>query len=149
MEPLRPGSPSPGIPGAPEGTKVAIFYKINCPVCQMAAPKFEELEAAYPGKVVAVGQDSVDDLAGFAAEFGMGSVPTQPDLPPYSLSDAYGVRVVPTMFLLDDSDAVVDIAESWDRDGFNRITQSLAEATGAVFVPLSEEGDGLPAFRPG
>jgi len=115
----------------------------------MAAPKFEELEVAYPGRVVSVGQDPEADLARFATEFGMESVPMQPDQPPYPLSDAYGVRVVPTMFLLDDSDAVVDVSESWDRDGYNRIVQGLAEATDAEFVPLSEEGDGLPALRPG
>jgi len=126
-----------------------VFFKINCPVCQMAAPKFEDLEAAYPGRVLAIGQDSDADLASFADTFGMASVPLQPDLPPYTLSDAYGVRVVPTMFLMDDSGAVVDVAESWDRDGYNRISRQLAEATDAEFVPLSEEGDGLPALRPG
>ena len=126
-----------------------MFFKINCPVCQMAAPKFEDLEAAYPGRVLAIGQDSDADLASFADTFGMASVPLQPDLPPYTLSDAYGVRVVPTMFLMDDSGAVVDVAESWDRDGYNRISRQLAEATDAEFVPLSEEGDGLPALRPG
>jgi len=129
--------------------KVAIFFKINCPVCQMAAPKFEELEAAYPGRVLAVGQDPEADLARFADTHGMTSVPMHPDLHPYELSDTYGVRVVPTMFLLDGSDTVVDVAESWDREGFNRITRLLAEATDARFVPLSEEGDGFPALRPG
>lgn len=115
----------------------------------MAAPKFEELEAAYRGKVIAVGQDTEADLAGFATEFGMESVPMQPDLAPYPLSDAFGVRIVPTMYLLDGSDMVLDVAESWDREGYNRITRGLADATDAEFVPLSEEGDGLPALRPG
>jgi len=149
MEPLSPGSTAPHIPGAPDGAKVAVFFKINCPVCQMAAPKFDQLEAAYPGRVLGVGQDPEADIARFTDRYGMTSVPTHPDLHPYELSDAYGVRVVPTMFLLDGSDTVLDVSESWDRDGFNRITHLLAEATDAEFVPLSERGDGLPALRPG
>ena len=149
MEPLSPGSSAPKIDSAQDGTKVAIFFKINCPVCQMAAPKFDQLEAAYPGRTLAIGQDSEADVAGFADRFGMTSVPMRSDLSPYALSDSFGVRVVPTMFLLGDDDTVVDVAESWDRDGFLRITRLLAEATDAEFVPLSEEGDGLPAFRPG
>lgn len=149
MEPLHAGSEAPVIDGAPDGTKVAIFFKVDCPVCQMSAPKFDELEGAYPGRILAIGQDSGADLAAFSDTFGMDAVPKRSDPPPYALSEAFGVRVVPTMFLLDDADTVVDVVESWDREGFNRITRQLAAATEAEFVPLSEEGDGLPSFRPG
>jgi len=71
-----------------------------------------------------------------------------PDEPPYEASNAYGVRTVPTLFVLDDGD-VVDVVESWDRDGWNRAAARLADLTGQAAEEVSSEGDGLPPFRPG
>jgi thiol-disulfide isomerase/thioredoxin len=126
---------------------VIVFYKVTCPVCQMAAPKIDRLAEIAPGRVVAVGQDPEDRLEAFREEFGI-RVPTHPDTAPYPVSEAYGVEVVPTLFLVDRGE-IVDRVESWDRAGFNRIARSLAERAGAEYVPVSEEGDGLPDFRPG
>ena len=70
------------------------------------------------------------------------------DLPPYAVSESYGVRTVPTVFLVDDG-AVIDTVEGWDREGYNRVAERLAELTGTEYRPVSEAGDGLPPFRPG
>ena len=148
MHPLQPGSAAPVPASAPEGAHLVVFYKVTCPVCQMAAPIVDAIAGANPGRVVAFGQDPEEDLAAFRSEFGI-DVPTAPDIAPYPVSNEWGVRVVPTLFLVDDSGNVADIVESWDRDGFNRLAQGLAEATGSDFVPVSHAGDGLPAFRPG
>lgn len=123
------------------------FYKVTCPVCQLAAPVIDRLAEVFPGRVVAVGQDPQADLAAFRGGFGI-DVPTTPDTAPYPCSNAWGIQVVPTLFLVDDGE-IRDRVESWDRDGFNRLAAGLAAATGQPAVTLSEEGDGLPAFRPG
>ena len=73
----------------------------------------------------------------------------QPDLPPYPLSDAYGVRVVPTLFLVGTDGTVLHLVESWDRDGYNEAARRLAELTGRPSVTVSHSTDGLPPFRPG
>ena len=44
---------------------------------------------------------------------------------------------------------VADAVESWDRDGMNRVSATLAELLGVSPVLLSTPGDGLPDFRPG
>ena len=150
MQVIEPGDRAPEIPGVDfaKGPVALWFYKVTCPVCQMAAPKAEVLSQAYPGRVRGVGQDPEPKLASFAEEFGQ-RFETQPDLPPYPTSDAYGIRVVPTAVLVDREGTVRDVVESWDREGVNRLAGALAELTGSPAVTVSQAGDGLPPFRPG
>lgn len=141
---------APPIPGVAlgEAPTALLFYKVTCPTCQMAAPATERFETAYPGRIVGIGQDPEEKLSAFARQYGV-SYPTVEDLPPYPASTAYGVRVVPTVFLIGRDGAILDVVESWDREGFNRVSRRLAELTGADYLPISEEGDGLPTLRPG
>ena len=59
MQALDPGSSAPPIPGVDfdTGPLALFFYKVTCPVCQLAAPKVAEFQRAYPGRIVGVGQD--------------------------------------------------------------------------------------------
>ena len=150
MSHLEPGSHAPTIPGAdPDGAPRAVFfYKVTCPVCQMAAPVIEGFERAYPGRIVGVGQDPEPKLAAFAAEHAM-TFPSVTDAPPYAVSDAYGIEVVPTLFVVDGDGTIVSSVESWDRDGVNEASRALAELVGASPAAISDPGDGLPPFRPG
>lgn len=146
---LQPEAAAPEVPGVDlsSGSKAIFFYKITCPTCQLAAPVAERLHGTFPQHFVAVAQDPPERVSEFEEEYGttFGSVT---DAPPYPLSDAYGIEVVPTLFLVEDG-VVTDVAESWDRDGWNRLGSRLAGALGQSILPLSEEGDGLPPFRPG
>lgn len=144
------GAPAPPVHGVTfvDGPTAVGFYKVTCPVCQMAAPKIEALGRAYPGRVVGVGQDPNGELERFGREFGM-AVPAVPDLPPYDVSNAFGIETVPTVVLVGGDGTVVDTVVSWDRDGYNRVSARLAELAGAEPVVVSEPSDGLPPFRPG
>jgi thiol-disulfide isomerase/thioredoxin len=143
------GDEAPAIPGVEfeAGPTALVFYKVTCPVCQMAAPKVAALEDAYPGHVLGLGQDPEEALAAFDAEHGFGA-PSIADLAPYEASDAYGIEAVPTLILVADG-AVHDVVQSWDREGYNRVAGELAELTGLPRVEPSDARDGLPAFRPG
>jgi thiol-disulfide isomerase/thioredoxin len=149
MSVITIGSDAPPVPGIDllAGPRALYFYKVTCPVCQMTAPLVERLAAAAPGLVAGVGQDPADKLAGFAREYDW-TFDSEPDLPPYDVSEAYGIRVVPTLVVVDDG-KVTDLMESWDRDAWNRAASRLAELTGASIGTLSDQGDGLPSFRPG
>jgi peroxiredoxin len=127
---------------------VLVFYKVTCPTCQMAAPKLEGFERAYAGRVVGIGQDPVSELETFSRGFGM-SFPSLPDLEPYDVSNAYGIEHVPTVVVVDAEGVVADVVESWDRNGLNRASATMARLLDVSPAPISEPADGLPAFRPG
>jgi peroxiredoxin len=145
------GAPSIDLPDAATGESVAdpwqagpvvlAFFKVTCPVCQMAAPKVQALAEAGV-RVVAVGEDPPAEIEAYADRYGQ-KVTNLTETAPYPASDAYGVDIVPTLFLIDQDGAIRDTVVSWDRDAWNR----LAAAAGAP--PVSAENDGLPPFRPG
>jgi thiol-disulfide isomerase/thioredoxin len=149
MAPIAVGASAPTVPGTDieDGPKAIVFYKVTCGTCQLAAPAMERLYRAFPDRFVAVVQDPPERAQEFASQFET-TFPSVSEGEPYPVSNAWGLEAVPTVFLVEDG-AVEDIAESWDRDGWNRVGARLAELTGQEAVTLSEEGDGLPAFKPG
>jgi hypothetical protein len=89
-----------------------------------------------------VGEDPAPEIRSYAERHGH-KVTTLSETAPYPVSDAFGIDTVPTLFLVGEDGTVRDAVVSWDRDAWNRLAE---EAGGA---PVSEDGDGLPPFRPG
>ncbi len=148
MQPLDHGAQAPPVPWARlDGATALLFYKVTCPTCQVAAPAAERLHQAAPERFVAVAQDPPERIEEFARAYGT-TFESIPDTEPYELSNAYGVRTVPTLFVVN-GDRVEDVVESWDREGWNRAAAFLGRLAGASLPAVSEEGDGLPPFRPG
>jgi thiol-disulfide isomerase/thioredoxin len=149
MTVIASGSPAPPVPDLDlaEGARALLFYKVTCPVCQMAGPIAERLAAAYPGTVAGIGQDPPAKLEAFADEYGW-SFDSTPDLPPYDLSNAYGIRVVPTVVVVHDG-TVDTVVESWDTEGWERLSSRMSELTGRPTATIVTEADDLPPFRPG
>jgi thiol-disulfide isomerase/thioredoxin len=149
MQPLPPGSVAPPVPAVDfaDGPKALWFYKVTCPVCQMAAPIARSLEQAYPGRFTGIGQDPPERLRAFDRDYRLG-LPSLPDLPPYTVSNAYGIRTVPTLFLISPDGVVIETVESWDRDRYGAASKRMADLLGLpparLRIPTS-----LPAFRPG
>lgn len=149
MTPIGAGERAPTIPGLQlePGPGMVMFYKVTCATCQMVAPVAQRLFERFSGRFAAVAQDPPEGIEDFGRRFGS-SFPSLSEPPPYAASDAYGIEAVPTLFVIDGG-AVIDVVESWDRDGWNRATARLAELVGGDASPISEEGDGLPPLRPG
>ena len=126
--------------GAATPTLLA-FFKVSCPVCQMAAPMVRAM-ADSGARVVGIGEDPAPALADYRDRWGQ-MVPTVSEPRPYRVSDAYRLASVPTVYLVGPDGAVLDVVAGWDRDGWNR----LAVAAGGR--PISAAGDGLPPHRPG
>src|SRR5919197_938469 len=99
MQEIQPGGKAPPVPGVDFtlGATALFFYKVTCPVCQIAAPVAAKLEQAYPGRIAGIGQDPEEKLAAFDRQYGLG-FDSVTDLPPYDVSNAYGVIAVPTLF---------------------------------------------------
>lgn len=149
MKPLEPGAPAPPIPGIAfdDGPVALLFYKVTCPTCQLVAPVAERLARASSGRLMGVAQDPSERVDAFAREYRI-TFPSVSDAEPYDISTAFGIRVVPTLFVIG-KNAVAEVVESWDREGWNRVGAYFGSATGSPSEPLSAEGDGLPPFRPG
>jgi thiol-disulfide isomerase/thioredoxin len=146
---IRAGADAPPIDGVDleGGPRALWFHKVTCPVCQLAAPVAERLGAAYPERLVGLGQDPEDQLRQFQSAYGT-RFEVISDAPAYGVSGRYGLAVVPTLVLVDRG-TVLDVVESWDRDGYNRVSARLAELIGVEPSVVSTVEDGLPSFRPG
>ena len=143
------GARAPEVEGVDvHGASALVFFKVTCGTTKLAAPVVERLTRAYPGRVVGVGQDPDADLDAFAREFGL-SLPLVADLDPYPASDAYRIVSAPTVIAIDADGLVADVAESWDREAWNRLSETLAGLVGVEPRVVSEPGDGLPEFKPG
>ena len=144
------GTPVPDVAGDPvhDGPKALIFFKVTCGTTKLATPAIERLAQAYPGHVVGVGQDAPADLDAFGRTYDL-TLPLVPDPDPYPASDGYQIVSAPTAVLVDAEGRVADVAESWDRAAWNRVSAALAGLLGVEPVEVSELHDGLPDFKPG
>src|SRR4051812_41900998 len=82
-----------------QGPVAIAFFKISCPVCQMASPFFERLHQAFHGtnpRVVGISQDSPKDTAAFAKQYAITFPLALDDTKRYPASNAYGLTNVPT-----------------------------------------------------
>jgi hypothetical protein len=146
---IEVGAAAPPVEGVPiRGPHALVFYKVTCGTTQLAGPPISRLGDAYPGAVAGVGQDPPEALTAFAETYAW-RFPQVPDLAPYEASDAYGIVSAPTVVVVDDEGRVADVVESWDRDGVNRASATLAGLLDAEPAIVSEPGDGLPDFKPG
>ena len=143
------GTPAPDVAGlADVAARILVFFKVTCSTTQLATPAIERLAQAYPDRVVGIGQDPPEALEGFGRAYGL-TLLQIPDLDPYPASDAYGIESAPTAVAVDAAGDVVAVAESWDRDAWNDLSDAFADAMGVARVVVSEPDDGLPAFKPG
>ena len=83
------------------GPVVAAFFKVSCPTCQYTFPYLERLYKAYGNKnviLVGVSQNDKKDTAAFVREYGITFPILLDDIRTYSVSNAFGLTNVPTIF---------------------------------------------------
>jgi peroxiredoxin len=125
-----------------EGTTIVAFFKVSCPVCKMVAPMLTKLSDGG-ARVVAVGEDSPDAIAQYSEAQGQ-RVPTLSQPEPYTVSEAYGLEAVPTLFLVGPDGEIQQAIAGWNRDVWNELASTVG-----LTEPLSTPDDGLRPFRPG
>src|SRR5579863_6760637 len=84
------------------GPVVLAFFKVSCPVCRFTFPFLERLHQRYHTENVtflSVSQDSVAASREFASDFGV-TFPILTDDAGYTVSNAYGLTMVPTLILV-------------------------------------------------
>jgi peroxiredoxin len=135
-----------------KGPVVAAFFKVSCPVCQMAFPYVERLYQAY-GKsgnltLVGVSQDDARDTKEFNREFGI-TFPALIDGRDYPVSNAYGLTNVPTVFLISPEGEIERSIVSWSKPDMEELNRKLAEMSGMKPAELFHEGERVAEFKPG
>lgn len=135
-----------------KGPVVTAFFKVSCPVCQMAFPYIERLYKAYgkSGKLTLVGisQDSASDTQQFNHEFGL-TFPVLIDEKGYPASNAYGLTNVPTVFLISPEGEVERSIVSWSKADMEELNRKLAEVSGMKPAALFRAGEQVAEFKPG
>ncbi|MDX2266560.1 MAG: TlpA disulfide reductase family protein [Bryobacter sp.] len=116
---------------------LVVFLKTTCPTCQFALPYLKRLPESSPG-LLAVSQDPPSTTQRFAARFGA-ELPYcfDPAEAGYSLSNAFGITHVPTLFLIDSRGKVETVIEGFDK--------LALEDLGIEFLPEEK----LPLYKPG
>lgn len=134
------------------GPVVAAFFKISCPVCQMALPYLERIFRAYPAdKVTFVGvsQNDRKGIEAFAREYGLTFPLALDDTSRYPVSNAYGITHVPTIFFIAPDGQVELSSVGWAKQDIGELNRRVAQAAGAKPKALFHPGEDVPAFKAG
>jgi peroxiredoxin len=116
-----------------KGPALFAFFKISCPVCQLALPYLERLGGSSSLQIVAISQDDEAATSGFRQRFGI-TLPTLLDQSKegYPASNAYGLTSVPSLFLVEKTGEIAFSSPGFSKRDFESIGQRA----------------GIPPFRP-
>jgi thiol-disulfide isomerase/thioredoxin len=109
--------PLPGALGELRGRVVIVdFWAAWCIACRMSAPKLTSWQAKFGAQglsVIGITDDPVPEASQGAQSFGMKYAAIGTD-PSYTTQRAYGVRALPTVFLIDKRGVVRDVSVGFD-----------------------------------
>jgi peroxiredoxin len=126
-----------------KGPALLAFFKVSCPVCQMALPFLDRIRSSGRLPVYALSQNDARDTRDFHRRFGL-SLPSLLDSEEagFVVSNAFGISSVPTLFLIETDGSVARVIEGWSKSEIGR----LGELAGVnPFRPT----DSVPAWKAG
>ena len=128
-----------------ESGAVLAFFKVTCPVCQYTFPFLERIHkggAATSIKFYGVCQDDAEASAEFANEFGITFPMLIDEDRSFEASNAFGISIVPTMFLISQDRTI-----QWTSAGFSR--KDLESLALRMNTAVFQAGENVPDYRPG
>ncbi len=128
------------------GPVLLAFFKVSCPVCQFTFPFLERM---YEGAgrdqssvhFAGISQDMLAATRSFNQEFGI-TFATLVDEPDYPVSNAYGIQIVPSLFLIEQDGTIALAAHGFSKKDL----EALGHRAG---VQPFRAGESVPEFRPG
>jgi peroxiredoxin len=125
-----------------QGPVLLVFFKVSCPVCQLALPFLDRIgKGSLP--VVAISQDSERAIRQFHKTYGV-SLATLLDREEdrYPASNSFGIQFVPTTFLVEPDGVISAVAE-----GFRKADlESIGLRAGIITFRATEN---VPAWKAG
>jgi peroxiredoxin len=135
------------------GPVVLAFFKVNCPVCQLAFPYLERIFKAYSKSgrftLVGVSQNNAAETTAFNREYGVTFPVLLDEKDTYPVSSAYGLTNVPTVFVVSPQGGIETTTVGWSKPEMSELNRKLAELSNAGPVQLFVSGDKAPDFKPG
>src|SRR5262252_3523480 len=134
-----------------KGPVVAAFFKVSCPVCQFTFPFIERVFQRYKSDDVtflAVSQDNASASRDFAKEFGV-TFPIVSDEANYPVSNAYGLTMVPTIFLIQPDGSVKVSSMGFVKADLESIADFIADRRNLTRTPVFMKTESVPAVKPG
>jgi peroxiredoxin len=134
-----------------KGPVLAAFYKVSCPVCQFTLPFVERIHKAYGNDKVAIlgiSQDNARDTREFNAEYGL-TFPSLIDAEDYSVSNAYGLTNVPTLFLIQPDGTIAASFMGFDKKGLEGVSASFADHLSKPVAAVFRPDENVPDHKPG
>jgi len=136
-----------------QGPVVAAFFKVSCPVCQLAFPYLERIFKAYArgGKFsfVGVSQDNASDTKAFNREYGVTFPVLLDPVGKYPVSNAYGLTNVPTVFLISPEGEIEFSSVSWSKADMEQLGRRLANINDMPVEQIFKSGEKVADFKPG
>jgi peroxiredoxin len=134
------------------GPAVVAFFKISCPTCQYALPFLQRLYEAHGNKhvtIVGISQNEKKDTAAFIKQYGLTFPILLDDTSTYTVSNAYGLTNVPTIFWIAQDGDIEVSSVGWVRKDMEELNQRAAAISGAVLQPLFHPHEQVADFRAG
>ena len=135
-----------------KGPVVAAFFKVSCPVCQFTLPFIQRLADRYSGDhatIMAISQDDAKNTTSFNNEYGLKLVTLLDDAANYAVSNAYGLSMVPTIFLIEPDGKVKVSCMGFGKADLEQIAAELSTRKKIAAAPLFRSDEVVPATKPG
>ena len=128
---------------------ILVFYKYNCPTCQLTLPYIQKMYDAYGDALhfLAVAQDGPERTAEFRDEYHI-AVPTLMDEAPYRVSRSYDIETVPSIFLLNPDRTIRYAGDGFVKQDLLNLADVLAEKSGRPQIDVFGS-DHVPEMKPG
>jgi len=134
-----------------KGPVVLAFFKVSCPVCKFTFPFLERLFQRYKSDNVTflgLSQDQPNSSRDFANDFGV-TFTIAIDDSNYTVSNSYGLTMVPTVFLIEPGGRVQISSMGFVKADLESIADSLADRQNITRTPIFLKTESVPAAKPG
>ena len=134
-----------------QGPTLVAFFKVSCPTCQFTFPFVERIFRQFRAngiQVVGISQDDAEHNRQFAKQYGI-SFSILIDEYPYETSREYGVKYVPTLFLIMPDGRIGLMSDGFCKADLLEIQKLLARHFSVTPPVLFQPSDVVPEFKPG
>ncbi len=133
------------------GPLLAVFFKVSCPTCQYTFPFIERLYQQFREKGVqiwGISQDNARDSQRFAKDYGV-AFPILIDDNPYATSLDYGLKYVPTLFLIAQDGHVEITGDGFSKADLLELQKFFAKQFSVTPGELFKLTEKIPEYKPG